>query len=183
MKTKDAILDRARQLFNDRGTPSVSTNHVAAALSISAGNLYYHYRNKEQIIRANYARFVERTDEAWRASEGPSDAEPWADFRNRLTHHFRVVEEFAFFSRELAVLVLTDPELRDQVDAARSRMEQHLQQALHRLQSSGAIQRQPSRAAFELLLGLLVMWPAQAEVLGSDRTGVDVVLELLASLR
>ncbi|NON38996.1 TetR/AcrR family transcriptional regulator, partial [Klebsiella pneumoniae] len=50
MKTRDRILECALQLFNQQGERSVSTNHIAAHMEISPGNLYYHFPNKQAII-------------------------------------------------------------------------------------------------------------------------------------
>ena len=54
LQTKNNILQKAIELFNKSGTASVSMNALAEVLGISAGNLQYHYRNKDQIIRAIY---------------------------------------------------------------------------------------------------------------------------------
>ncbi|WP_062265863.1 TetR/AcrR family transcriptional regulator [Endozoicomonas arenosclerae] len=59
VKTRDRILDRALELFNDQGERAVTTNHIAADLGISPGNLYYHFRNKDEIILALFQRLID----------------------------------------------------------------------------------------------------------------------------
>ena len=53
---KERIIETALELFNVRGVQRVSTNHIAEHLSISPGNLYYHFANKEEIVRAIFPR-------------------------------------------------------------------------------------------------------------------------------
>ncbi len=55
--TKQRILDTSLVLFNTLGTPGVSTNHVALELDISPGNLYYHYKNKDQLIEQLFVQY------------------------------------------------------------------------------------------------------------------------------
>ena len=63
MKTKDKIIQASIELFNLLGERNVSTNHIAAHLNISPGNLYYHYRNKDDIIRSIYTLYEQNLDQ------------------------------------------------------------------------------------------------------------------------
>ena len=59
MKTKDKIIFAAIELFNAQGEQNVTTNHIAAHLGMSPGNLYYHFRNKEDIIQAIFELYAQ----------------------------------------------------------------------------------------------------------------------------
>ena len=61
LKTKDRILQARLQLFNEKGERSVTTNHIAAELGISSGNLYYHFRNKNEIIKELMSKYQQET--------------------------------------------------------------------------------------------------------------------------
>ena len=63
MSNRERIIDSALSLFNARGTGAVSTNHIADAAGISPGNLYYHFNNKEAILRALFERLFTAWDE------------------------------------------------------------------------------------------------------------------------
>ena len=109
MTTKDHILDTAMALFNDATTGEVSTNHIAVAAGISSGNLYYHYPNKEAIIRAVLERMFDAFGDVWVL---PDDRPvTLADAEETMHALFGVLWRFRFFYREQLALMRRDPEL------------------------------------------------------------------------
>ena len=71
-RTRERILDATLALFNERGEPQVPTSLIATELGISAGNLHYHFRRKDELSTALLDRFVGEFDAVlpptgWRA--------------------------------------------------------------------------------------------------------------------
>jgi AcrR family transcriptional regulator len=103
--TKSVILDTAARLFNQHGTQSVSTNRIAAEISISVGNLYYHFNNKEEIIRTLYDRMVAEVDELW-SEVGNASIER---LKTLFNDQIQQMWEYRFFQREELALLIKDP--------------------------------------------------------------------------
>ncbi|WNB18762.1 TetR/AcrR family transcriptional regulator [Marivirga arenosa] len=62
MKTKDKILDKALELFNEHGISAISSKTIAEEMGISYGNLCYHFPKKDDIILQLYLNMQERID-------------------------------------------------------------------------------------------------------------------------
>lgn len=67
MGNRDRIVLEALRLFNENGFDFVSTNQISRELGISPGNLYYHFRNKEEIASELYSRMTDevRANGSW----------------------------------------------------------------------------------------------------------------------
>lgn len=107
--TKHRILDAALRLFNEDGTANVTTNHIARALGMSPGNLYYHYRNKEEIVRALFDRIVAEWAKNYAMPEGvmPTIETMEAMFAGNFDIQYR----YRFLFRDLTMLLAADPAL------------------------------------------------------------------------
>jgi AcrR family transcriptional regulator len=107
--TKTRILDAALALFNEQGTANVTTNHIAAAIGISPGNLYYHYRNKAEIVQALFARIQSAWAENYAVPPGSMPSVPMME--TMLAGNFDIQARYRFFFRDLTLLLNADPDL------------------------------------------------------------------------
>jgi AcrR family transcriptional regulator len=126
-RTRERILEASLRLFNDFGEPNVTTTVIADDLNISPGNLYYHFRNKDEIVNSLFADF-EREIERTLAAPGkrpPSVEDIWL-FLHLV---FELIWKYRFLYRDLNDLL------------SRNRMlEIHFKQILaHKAKTANAI--------------------------------------------
>lgn len=106
MKTKERILDVSVELFNKNGVVAITTNHIAKAMNISPGNLYFHYDNKEEIIQELFRRMCKETYKIW-STKHISKMSP-VQF---VEENFEIYWKYRFFHREMYALRRKDPSL------------------------------------------------------------------------
>jgi AcrR family transcriptional regulator len=119
MATREKILDTALTLFNKDGTAAVSTNHIAEAAGISPGNLYYHFHNKEEIIRELFQRMYTAWDTELQVSD--PNAIQLEDINHIVETNYQIIWRYRFAYRELTALLRQDAELRTGFLAVRQR--------------------------------------------------------------
>jgi AcrR family transcriptional regulator len=186
-RNRARILDVALELFNTAGTAPISTNHIAAAAGISPGNLYYHFRNKEQIVQAIFERLFDRYQHLFTL---PQDRPPTLDdLRDFVRVNFEVLWEFRFAYRELAALLRRDEVLRDRWLEVRQRGYVGFRELVAGFVSAGVVAAPPDLGAVDRLADLCWLisefWLPNLEVNGLtvdapqlDR-GVALMLQVL----
>lgn len=118
-QTIDRIIDAAIALFNAQGSGAVSTNHIAEAAGVSPGNLYYHFHNKEEIIRAVFERLFAEWDQAFALQPDPTIGIDTVQTLVRA--NFEIMSAYQFVYRELLALLGRDPVLHARYQEVRAR--------------------------------------------------------------
>ncbi len=188
MKTRDKIIDSALRLFNEQGTKAVSTNHIAAAVGISPGNLYYHFRNKEDIIRVIFEQMDTYGMEQY-----------FFIFNDHQMGTLEAIEEtfimiqkfnwrYRFFKRELTALIMNDSLLKESFHQTHRRMLEVIRQSNNAAVAIGTLKPlSPQEMALftEEIWLVALFWLNYLEVGGeeiNDETlarGIDLLRNML----
>ncbi len=177
---RERIIVASLALFNERGVKNVTTNHIAAHLEISPGNLYYHFRNKEEIIREIFPAVAEAVDGAIVL---PVDRDITAeDVGGYHLAGIRALWEFRFFFRDMNDLSIVDPELAAASSEVRQRVLSSFVLLLERLRAQGATRKiKPDFESRRVAINAVIVWVSWMNFLGgaaaADKIGQDDILE------
>ncbi len=87
--TQKAIVAAAAQLFAERGFGSTSLEDIAEVLGVTKGALYYHVKNKEEILRLIYLSVLNVAEEPLRRIV-ESDLPAVEKLHRAIEHHIEV---------------------------------------------------------------------------------------------
>ncbi|WP_313476471.1 TetR/AcrR family transcriptional regulator [Stutzerimonas kunmingensis] len=144
-KTRDRIIEASLGLFNAQGERNVTTNHIAAHLGISPGNLYYHFPNKQAIVAELFGQYESRVDQFLRLP--PEREMQVQDKALYLESLLGAMWDYRFLHRDLEGLLDANPQLAQRYQAFAGRCLRH------------------ARAIYQGFVdaGILLMDPAQVE--------------------
>lgn len=144
-KTRDRIIEASLGLFNALGERNVTTNHIAAHLGISPGNLYYHFPNKQAIVAELFGQYESRVDQFLRLP--PEREMQVQDKALYLEALLGAMWDYRFLHRDLEGLLDANPQLAQRYQAFAGRCLRH------------------ARAIYQGFVdaGILLMDPAQVE--------------------
>lgn len=138
VKTKDRIVKAALELFNQHGERSVTTNHIAAHIKISPGNLYYHYRNKSDIIARIFDEYEATVAGLFSL---PQTRDITLEDRAQLTEKLlALIWEYRFMHRDLVGMLANDPELKARYQSFADSAIANTEHIYRRMRDSGFMQ-------------------------------------------
>lgn len=113
-KRKEEILETARKLFNEKGCMNTSTRHIADELGISVGNLYYYFKNKENIIIDIYEHYMESISDKLTSINDKDDA-PF-DYYALFSKQMELEKKCSFLRLEISNLYKTYPKVKETIE-------------------------------------------------------------------
>jgi AcrR family transcriptional regulator len=153
MSRKLEILETARRLFNESNTQAVTTNHIAKAMSISPGNLHYHYKNREEIIRLLYAKM--REEMTLSIDKLPKRLE-------ELKKHQKILMgiqwEYRFFFREILFLFSRDSQLEKTYIADNIAHRSRIKMTMESFVTSGELEIKDEALLEYMVDSILMSW-------------------------
>jgi len=158
MDTKDKIIVSAIDLFNIHGTKAISTNHIAKEMGISPGNLYYHFANKNDIIRSISDNFSNELGSILKIK-----LDTISDFSSNLTflfdRFFKIQQSYQFLFLEGVHLAKQDSRLLDNYTNLRSLIKKGYYELLYNLVKIKIMEEQSLNIIDDLLdAQWIIMW-------------------------
>lgn len=169
MKTKELIVETAKELISQVGYHKTTTASLAKAANISEGTIYRHFESKEDILvtilkelDAKYQDFVERLRAA---------GEQNCSVENVLARHFQFVDENAADIRIMLVTYKLIDSARVLVEAIVSRLRNFFVECMRRQRERGELRDVPEDETSWILVLLLfalsrakLYWPEMGDL-------------------
>ncbi|PMG26076.1 TetR/AcrR family transcriptional regulator [Vibrio splendidus] len=124
MKTRDKIVYAALELFNEHGERSITTNHIAEHIEISPGNLYYHFRNKQEIVRDIFTLYSTELLERFTPIQGQQES--LTLLKRYLDSIFTLMWKYRFFYANLPEILSRDEKLHLDYMAVQEKLQTNL---------------------------------------------------------
>ncbi|MDQ3188965.1 MAG: TetR/AcrR family transcriptional regulator [Pseudomonadota bacterium] len=175
-RTRERILDVSLQLFNDFGEPNVNTTLISEEMKISPGNLYYHFKNKDDIINCIFQQFEREIDQllAVPTARSANVEDAWL-FLHLL---FEQIWKYRFFYHDLNNLLANNRTLEIKFKQLLNEKVRVARRLCEGLQNDGELSANPSEveALATNMVVIATYWLSYSYVLDPRRSNEPAVV-------
>lgn len=111
MDTKEKILQKSLQLFNEFGISKVSQRKIAKCLSISPGNLTYHFKKKEDIEETLYFQLTTNISADFKRID--TEEINLSFILTLMNQVFTYIHTYRFVFLDIVYLIRSNPKISD----------------------------------------------------------------------
>lgn len=141
MKTKDRILFKSLELFNELGEPNVTTLLISDELDISPGNLYYHFKSKSDILTNLFNWYEQEINNLLEVPDTPMDIEDQWFFLHLI---FETIAKYRFLYQDVVHVLKRHDNIRLRFNRIISKKRKASLKILHSLQEQGNLKANDS---------------------------------------
>lgn len=156
MKTNEKILDAARILFNQQGIRNTTTRHIASSMSISAGNLHYHFKHTEDIVIALFRDLTNWYDQIIDQVQELS-LQQLDDLIPILNLIYEKMDKFRFLFIHFVEIGIWIPEIKNDYQQLIKKREEQFKGWLQRLEDQGVLLVLPHQIKIQLVKNLFIV--------------------------
>lgn len=167
MKTRERILHKSLELFNELGEPNVTTLLISDELEISPGNLYYHFKSKIDILTELFDWYENEMSALLEVPDEPMDIEDQWFFLHLV---FESIARYQFLYKDVVNVLARHDRLRLRFQRIITKKQKATLQVLNNLHQQGRLQANPSEitALSENIVLTATFWISYANVAKSQ---------------
>lgn len=178
MKTAEKILLISLDLFNGQGERHITSVDIANELDISPGNLYYHYKGKDEIINALVDKYVAKINEI------PQTTKSNEDFYRYLFYCLETMHVFRFMFQNIAEISAQYPAINTKMHRVAKFQREYLRKVLAEQKQDGTLNQ--ASADVDLLLDITSLTLFQSlnyyQMQGESLNNPDIVYRTLMTI-
>jgi AcrR family transcriptional regulator len=178
LKTAEKILLISLDLFNSQGERNITSVDIANELDISPGNLYYHYKGKDDIINALVDSYIIKMNAI------PQSSENSEDFYKYLFYCLETMHLFRFLFQNIAEISTQYPAINSKLQRLAKFQRLYLRKLLSEQQQGGTLTG--TSADIDLLLDIISLTLFQSlnyyQMQGDSLSNPDIVYRTLMTI-
>lgn len=151
MKTKDKIRVKAIELFNSKGFKNVTLREVAKELSISYGNVTYHFKTKKEVVELLYEDMLAETKQILQAFDMSNLFKGILE-APKLT--FQISMKYLFFYVDFVEVKRSYIELASRIEKDNEERKAGYLLLLNQLQKQGVLREELTQSDLDYLMNL-----------------------------
>jgi len=182
-KTRQNIIQKAIQLFNERGVVNVSIRDIAFELKISPGNVSYYYKKKQELLDSVYRFMIKRLEEM---SIGNQLMNPTKDHLQVAQGYLEHITQFRFFYQDTLEIIRSYPELAKMHQEQVAQEKAIIRNLMFMSVGKGDLVAEPLEGVYESLAHSIWMtlhfWLTQQIIRGEKNNNLEEGLLTIANL-
>ncbi len=137
MKTRERILHKSLELFNELGEPNVTTLLIADELDISPGNLYYHFKSKTDILTELFGWYEHEMNSLLEVPDAPMDIEDQWFFLHLI---FEGIARYRFLYKDVVNVLKRHEKIKPHFEKVIARKRAASEKILRSLRDQGRLE-------------------------------------------